>query len=445
MNGVIGLTGLLLSTDLDDRQRQYAEGVQSAGEALLAIINDILDFSKIEAGRLELEVIDFDLVQVIEEAAGLVASPAQRKGLELVTSCAASLPSGVRGDPARLRQILLNLASNAVKFTLEGEIVMRALVVDDDGDDVTVRFEVIDTGIGISEADGRRLFEPFSQADASTTRRFGGTGLGLAISRRLAAAMGGELGFDSVAGRGQHVLGHAAAPAPGPRDRSGAGAGGRRVGADRRRQRDQPDGPAGAAGGRRRRGRRRCDRAADAARRCSARPRIPVRHSRRRHAGHGRRGAGPADRRRPGALRHPARPAAHGAGGRRPDALPARRDLPHQARPGLAARRGAAGRSHHARRAGALVGRRPAPRHPGPRPGGGGQRQQPARGRRHPPAARLPRRRGVRRHRGPRRPGPDPVRRHPHGLPDAGDGRVHRHPGDSAGGRPVAGTHPSSP
>ncbi len=202
MNGVIGLTGLLLSTDLDPRQLQYAEGVQSAGEALLAIINDILDFSKIEAGRLELEVIDFDLVQVIEEAAGLVASPAQRKGLELVTSCPASLPGGVRGDPARLRQVLLNLASNAVKFTLDGEVVLRAQLVGDSGDEVTIRFEVTDTGIGISEADGQRLFEPFSQADASTTRRFGGTGLGLAISRRLAAAMGGELGFESVVGRG---------------------------------------------------------------------------------------------------------------------------------------------------------------------------------------------------------------------------------------------------
>ena len=203
MNGVIGLTGLLLTTDLDERQRQYAEGVQSAGEALLAIINDILDFSKIEAGRLELEVIDFDLVQVIEEAAGLVASPAQRKGLELVTACTASLPAGVRGDPARLRQVLLNLASNAVKFTLEGEVVVRAVVVGGGGgDEVVVRFEVTDTGIGISETDGRRLFEPFSQADSSTTRRFGGTGLGLAISRRLVAAMGGELGFSSVVGRG---------------------------------------------------------------------------------------------------------------------------------------------------------------------------------------------------------------------------------------------------
>jgi two-component system sensor histidine kinase/response regulator len=225
MNGVIGLTGLLLSTDLDERQRQYAEGVQSAGEALLAIINDILDFSKIEAGRLELEVIDFDLVQVVEEAMALVASAAQRKGLELVASCATDLPSGVRGDPARLRQILLNLASNAVKFTLEGEVVVRAKVQDDGGDSVTVRFEVTDTGIGISEGDGRRLFEPFSQADASTTRRFGGTGLGLVISRRLVAAMGGEMGFESTVGMGstfwftlplRRQAGAFAAPGPAP-------------------------------------------------------------------------------------------------------------------------------------------------------------------------------------------------------------------------------------
>jgi two-component system, sensor histidine kinase and response regulator len=202
MNGVIGLTGLLLSTDLDERQRQYAEGVQSAGEALLAIINDILDFSKIEAGRLELEVVDFDLVQVIEEAAGLVASPAERKGLELVTWCPSSLPTAVRGDPARLRQVLLNLASNAVKFTLHGEVLVRAVVAGESDDEVVVRFEVTDTGVGIGEADGQRLFEPFSQADASTTRRFGGTGLGLAICRRLVAAMGGELGFSSEVGKG---------------------------------------------------------------------------------------------------------------------------------------------------------------------------------------------------------------------------------------------------
>jgi two-component system sensor histidine kinase/response regulator len=202
MNGVIGLTGLLLNSELDERQRQYAEGVQTAGESLLAIINDILDFSKIEAERLELEVIDFDLVQVVEEAGALVAQSAHRKGLELVTSCAPDLPSDVRGDPARIRQVLLNLASNAVKFTHRGEVVIHAALEEDAGDRVTVRFEVVDTGIGIPEPYRERIFEPFSQADASTTRRFGGTGLGLAISRRLVAAMGGDLDFASVPGDG---------------------------------------------------------------------------------------------------------------------------------------------------------------------------------------------------------------------------------------------------
>ena len=202
MNAVIGLTGLLLRTELDERQRQYAEGVHGAGEALLAIINDILDFSKIEAGKVELEVVDFDVVQLVEEAAGLVAEAARRKGLELVAYCYPDLPTGLRGDPARLRQVLLNLASNAVKFTGEGEVVVRARRVDRSADAVVVRFEVTDTGVGISADDRERLFEPFSQGDASTTRRFGGTGLGLAISTQLVAAMGGEIGVDSEPGRG---------------------------------------------------------------------------------------------------------------------------------------------------------------------------------------------------------------------------------------------------
>ncbi|HEV7207456.1 MAG TPA: response regulator, partial [Mycobacteriales bacterium] len=202
MNGVIGLTGLLLDTALDERQREYTEGVHSAGEALLAIINDILDFSKIEAGRMELEVVDFDLIQVIEEAAALLAETAQRKGLELLAYCAPDLPVGLRGDPARLRQVLLNLASNAVKFTERGEVIMRARLLEAPDHTVVVRFEVVDTGIGIAAVDAERLFEPFAQADASTTRRFGGTGLGLAISRRLVDALGGEIGFDSEPGRG---------------------------------------------------------------------------------------------------------------------------------------------------------------------------------------------------------------------------------------------------
>jgi PAS domain S-box-containing protein len=202
MNGVIGLTGLLLDTELDTRQTQYAEGVRGAGEALLAIINDILDFSKVEAGKLELEEIDFDLVQVVEDAAVLVADPAQRKGVELLAYCSPELPLSVRGDPTRIRQVLLNLVSNAVKFTHQGEVVVRGLMEDQDAGGMTVRFEVSDTGAGIPKASQRRLFDPFTQADSSTTREFGGTGLGLAISHRLVEAMGGTIGVDSEVGSG---------------------------------------------------------------------------------------------------------------------------------------------------------------------------------------------------------------------------------------------------
>jgi PAS domain S-box-containing protein len=202
MNGVIGLTSLLLDTGLDERQREYAEGVRTAGNALLAIINDILDFSKIEAGRIDLEEISFDLVQVVEEVAQLLADGAQSKGLELVTFIEPDLPPTVSGDPGRLRQVLLNLLSNAVKFTAAGEIELRASLAEERGGTVLARFEVRDTGIGITEADLERIFDPFSQADASTTRRYGGTGLGLAVSRQLAELMGGELGAESRVGEG---------------------------------------------------------------------------------------------------------------------------------------------------------------------------------------------------------------------------------------------------
>jgi CheY-like chemotaxis protein len=202
MNGVIGLTGLLQSTRLDERQRQYVDGVHHAGEALLQIINDILNFSKVEAGKLELDIIDFNLVHVVEEAAELVAEHAQGKGLELLAYCSPEVPLGVRGDPSRLRQVLLNLASNAVKFTDSGEVVIRALLDDETDEGPVLRFEVTDTGVGLEEEARERLFEPFSQADSSTTRRFGGTGLGLAICRQLVTAMGGELGVDSELGRG---------------------------------------------------------------------------------------------------------------------------------------------------------------------------------------------------------------------------------------------------
>ncbi|MEY2424968.1 MAG: hypothetical protein QOI61_540, partial [Actinomycetota bacterium] len=202
MNGIIGLTGLLLGTDLDERQLQYAEGVESAGESLLAIINDILDFSKIEAGKLELDECDFDLVQVIEEAVGLVALSAHRKGLELICLPALDLPTDVRGDPAHLRQVILNLTANAAKFTAHGEVVVRASLEAELDSSVIVRLDVIDTGIGIADVARARLFEPFSQADPSTTRKYGGTGLGLAICRRLVDAMGGELGVESTVGEG---------------------------------------------------------------------------------------------------------------------------------------------------------------------------------------------------------------------------------------------------
>ncbi len=203
MNGVIGLTGLLLDSGLNETQHQYADGVRASGEALLGIINDILDFSKIEAGKLELETVDFNLGDAIDDVATLVAESARAKGLELVAYCHSEVPTMLRGDVGRLRQVLLNLASNAVKFTSEGEVVIRAGLSGPAGEDaVRVRMEVVDTGIGIAAGDAERLFEPFSQADASTTRRYGGTGLGLAICRRLAQAMGGTIGVDSDPGHG---------------------------------------------------------------------------------------------------------------------------------------------------------------------------------------------------------------------------------------------------
>lgn len=207
LNGVIGLTGLLLDTDLTDRQRQYAEGARGAGEALRTVIDDILDFSKVEAGKLDLEIVDLDLVSVVEGAAELVAAQAHQRGLELLAYCSPDLPTALRGDPARLRQVLLNLVSNAVKFTHEGEVVVSAHLdgrTDGGagGESVFVRFEVRDTGIGLAAEQRERIFEPFSQADSSTTRQYGGTGLGLAICRQLVAAMGGTLGVTSEPGVG---------------------------------------------------------------------------------------------------------------------------------------------------------------------------------------------------------------------------------------------------
>jgi two-component system sensor histidine kinase/response regulator len=204
MNGVIGLASLLMGTDLDAGQRRYADGIHAAGKSLLAVINDILDFSKIEAGKLVLDSDDFDLSAVLTDVAALV-DPGSQDNVTVITRRGPKLPTRVRGDGGRLRQILLNLAGNAVKFTTRGSVTVRADPVAGlagDTDTILVRFEITDTGIGIAPADAERLFEPFTQADASTTRTHGGTGLGLAICRQLTEAMGGTIGVDSEPGQG---------------------------------------------------------------------------------------------------------------------------------------------------------------------------------------------------------------------------------------------------
>ncbi len=205
MNGVIGMTGLLLDSPLNSQQKHYAELVRSSGENLLGIINDILDFSKIEAGKLDLETTDFDLRNLLEEVSEVMALRAQEKGVELICDIALNLPVMVQGDPGRLRQILINLLGNAVKFTAKGEIILSVRVEQERGGEVVVRFVITDTGIGISPEKQQLLFEPFTQADASTTRKYGGTGLGLSIVKKLVALMGGEVGLESVEGKGTTV------------------------------------------------------------------------------------------------------------------------------------------------------------------------------------------------------------------------------------------------
>ena len=202
MNGVIGMTGLLMDTNPSEEQQSYIETIRQCGEALLNLINDILDYGKIESGKLDMECIDFNLRTTVEDVLGQFAERAQTKGLEIAGLVHAAMPTGLRGDPGRLRQILTNFVGNAIKFTEQGEVTVQAFLEKDLPDAVVVRFEITDSGIGISPEVQARLFQPFTQADSSTSRKYGGSGLGLAISKQLVEQMGGHVGITSQPGRG---------------------------------------------------------------------------------------------------------------------------------------------------------------------------------------------------------------------------------------------------
>ncbi|MBP2677538.1 MAG: multi-sensor hybrid histidine kinase [Deltaproteobacteria bacterium] len=202
MNGILGMTDILLQGDLPSEYHRNVELIRRSGEDLLDIINDILDFSRIEAGKIELDDIPFDIGRIVEEVSELLAAPAQAKGLELSAFVEPEVPSVLRGDPGRVRQVLVNLVGNAVKFTDRGEVLVRASIQARDGESVTVRLSVRDTGIGIRPEAQKRIFDSFTQVDGSTTRKFGGTGLGLTISRQLVNMMGGEIQVSSEPGVG---------------------------------------------------------------------------------------------------------------------------------------------------------------------------------------------------------------------------------------------------
>jgi len=202
MNGVIGMTSLLLDTPLTEEQQSFVQTIQQCGETQLTLINDVLECSKIEAGKLELECIDFHLRTTVEDVLAQFAERAQAKGLEITGLVHASVPTALRGDPGRLRQVLTNFVGNAIKFTESGEVMLQAFLEQERDQSVRIRFEVTDTGIGIAEEVQSKLFAPFTQADSSTTRKYGGTGLGLSISKQLVELMGGKVGLRSQAGQG---------------------------------------------------------------------------------------------------------------------------------------------------------------------------------------------------------------------------------------------------
>jgi signal transduction histidine kinase len=203
MNGVLGMAQLLSETELDEEQMEYLSIISQSGSALLTIINDILDFSKIEAGKLTIEAIDFDLERTAHEICNLLNPKATEKGIELILNVSADCPRLVSGDAGRIRQILINLLGNSLKFTSQGHIILQIQPVSDASKDkVTLEFSVIDTGIGIEKDQQQILFDSFTQADGSTTRKYGGTGLGLAICKQLVELMGGTINIDSKPGKG---------------------------------------------------------------------------------------------------------------------------------------------------------------------------------------------------------------------------------------------------
>lgn len=202
MNGVLGMLSLALETELTAKQREYLEVASYSGDTLLTLLNDILDYSKIEAGKMVLEFIDFDLRKVVEEVVDLLAEQALTKQVEIGTLLSANLPQMVNGDPTRFRQVLTNLIGNAIKFTEKGEIVIRIALIQQRGDDIEIRCEVADTGIGIAKNMQDYIFDSFAQADGSTTRKYGGTGLGLALSKQLVECMQGKIGVHSELGKG---------------------------------------------------------------------------------------------------------------------------------------------------------------------------------------------------------------------------------------------------
>ncbi len=206
MNGVLGMTELLQSTRLSAEQRKFTETIQESGELLLSIINNILDFSKIEADKLELESIPFDLEDLIQDVVRMLTSSAHVKGLELIVLIPEETRLHLKGDPTRIRQVLTNLVANAIKFTEKGRVIIRVVTIEENSNHTTLMISVDDTGIGISPDVQARLFKPFSQADGSTTRKYGGTGLGLAISSELVSAMGGILQCDSEPGKGSRFF-----------------------------------------------------------------------------------------------------------------------------------------------------------------------------------------------------------------------------------------------